>query len=152
MNALQQIAALLILAFSWTANAAGADARIVKVLPHFLDAAGRISLHPSLFERDGYQAHLKTHPELCSGMRFDVQWKAHKIQNGRLKLEVRGAKTPARQIQSFERELPGGGMFSRWTGVTVSGEEFKRMGSVIAWRLTIWDGDRQLTEEKSFLW
>src|SRR2546430_1951126 len=115
----------IILAFTW--SVAAADARIVKVLPHFLDEAGRISLHPSLFERDGYQAHLKTHSELCSGMRFDVQWKAHKLQNGRLKLEVRGAKTPARQVESFEHDLRGGGMFSQWAGVKVGGEDFKRL-------------------------
>src|SRR5256714_13905343 len=150
MKIVPRFAALFILAFSLSAIAA--DARIVKVLPHFLDKAGRISLHPSLFERDGYQAHLKTHPELCSGMRFDVQWKAHKLQNGRLKLEVRGAKTPARQGESFERGMRGGGLFSRWTGVKVSGEDFKHLGSIIAWRITLWDGAQQLAEEKSFLW
>jgi hypothetical protein len=134
----------------WSASAA--DARIIKVLPHFLDQSGRIAIHPSLFERDGYQAHLKAHPELCSGMRFDVQWKAHQFHKGHLKLEVRGSKSPARQIETFQSDLGGGGLFSHWSGLRVSGDEFKRLGSIIAWRITIWDGDQQLGEERSFLW
>src|SRR3954463_10186796 len=71
-------------------SVSAAEARIVKVLPHFLDKEGRHTLHPSLFERDGYQAHIRAHPELCSGMRFDVQWKGKKVDNGQIKLEVRG--------------------------------------------------------------
>jgi hypothetical protein len=129
-----------------------ADARIIKTLPHFLDQNGRHTLHPSLFERDGYQANLKTHPELVSGMRFDVQWKAHQLENGRLKLQVRGAKTPARQIETFESHLKGGGLWSHWTGVTVNGADFQRLGSIIAWRISLWDGEREIAEQKSFLW
>jgi hypothetical protein len=150
MNVVARIAAIALISFC--ASVAAADARIVKVLPHFLDQQGRISIHPSLFERDGYQAHLRTRPDLCSGMRFDVQWKAHKLENGRVKLEVRGAKTPARQIESFEEKIPAGGFFSHWAGVKVSGADFNRLGSIIAWRVSIWDGDQQLAEEKSFLW
>jgi hypothetical protein len=144
------LASLAVLVF--TASAAAADARIVKVLPHFLDSAGRHTLHPSLFERDGYQAHLKAHPELCSGMRFDVQWKGHRLEKGQIKLEVRGAKTPPRQVETFSNDLKSGGLFSRWSAVKVSGEDFKRVGSIIAWRISLWDGDQQLAEQKSFLW
>src|SRR5258706_6833202 len=96
---------LIVLAIFLSCSLKAAEARIVKVLPHFLDQAGRHSLHPSLFERDGYQGHLRTHPELCSGMRFDVQWKAHKLQNARLKLEIRGARTPARQVETFTHQI-----------------------------------------------
>jgi hypothetical protein len=150
MNVVRRILGIVLLCFYGSVGAA--EARIVKVLPHFLDKEGRISIHPSLFERDGYQAKLKTHPDLCSGMRFDVQWKAHKLENGRVKLEVRGAKTPARQTQAFEEKMPSGGFFSHWTGVKVSGADFERLGSIVAWRITIWDGNQQLAEEKSFLW
>jgi hypothetical protein len=34
-------------------------AKIVKVLPHYVDLEGRIALAPSLFERDAYQAVLR---------------------------------------------------------------------------------------------
>jgi hypothetical protein len=36
--------------------------------------------------------------------------------------------------------------------VKVSGADFERLGSIVAWRITIWDGEQQLAEEKSFLW
>ena len=150
MNVVARILAIAFLSLAWSATAA--EAHIIKVLPHFLDKEGRISIHPSLFERDGYQARLKLHPELCSGMRFDVQWKGRKLKNGRLRLEVRGSKTPARQIATFENELSGGGLFSHWSGLRVSGEDFNRLGSIVAWRITIWDGDEELGEERSFLW
>jgi hypothetical protein len=129
-----------------------AEARIIKVLPHFLDAKGRHTVHPSLFERDGYQAHLKSHPELCSGMRFDVQWKGRKLQNGQIKLEVRGANTPPRQTETFSTDLKGGGVFSQWSALKIAGEDFRRIGSIIAWRISVLDGDQQLAEQKSFLW
>lgn len=147
---MKQICLLIALCLSVQLHAA--TGRIVKTLPHFLDQQGRHTLHPSLFERDGYQANLKAHPELCSGMRFDVQWKARQLKNGHLKLEVRGANTPARQIETFNVPLAKGGMFSRWSGIAIAGEDFKRLGSIIAWRLTLWDGEDQLAEQKSFLW
>jgi hypothetical protein len=150
MNFVRRLAALLL--FAASLSALSAEARIVKVLPHFLDQNGKHTLHPSLFERDAYQAHLRTHPELCSGMRFDVQWKGRKLQDPKVKLEVRGAKIPARQIETFSRDLKSGGMFSRWAGVTVPVADFNRLGSIVAWRVSLWDGEQQLAEQKSFLW
>src|SRR5439155_1231097 len=41
----------------------GAEAKIYKVLPTFIDKEGRHSLSPSLYERDAYQAQLRKHPE-----------------------------------------------------------------------------------------
>jgi hypothetical protein len=150
MHFICRMAAVALLALSWTAHAG--QARIVKVLPHFLDKSGRHTLHPSLFERDGYQAYLKSHRDLCSGMRFDVQWKGRKLQNGQIKLEVRGANTPPRQTEIFSTDLKGGGVFSQWSALKIAGEDFRRIGSIIAWRISLWDGDEQLAEQKSFLW
>jgi hypothetical protein len=133
-------------------SAWGAEARIVKALPHFLDKEGRHTLHPSLFERDGYQAYLRAHPEICSGMRFDVQWKGRKVENGQIKLEVRGANTPPRQTETFSTSLKSSGYFSRWSSLRIAAEDFKRTGSIIAWRISLWEGDQQLAEKKSFLW
>jgi len=52
--------------------------KVVKVLPFFLDAQGRIAKSPSLFDRDVYQAYLREHTNEVSGVRFDVLWKAGK--------------------------------------------------------------------------
>jgi hypothetical protein len=150
VNLVKRFAALVLLLLIFSVQAA--EGRIVKVLPHFLDKNGKHTLYPSLFERDAYQAHLKTHPELCSGMRFDVQWKGRKLQEPKLKLEVRGANIPARQTETFSRELKSGGAFSRWAGITVPVAEFNRLGSIVAWRVSLWNGETQLAEQKSFLW
>ena len=62
------------LAVAWPAQSA--TGRVIKVLPQYLDLKGRNSLTPSLYERDTYQTNLRDHTNLCSGMRFNVQWKA----------------------------------------------------------------------------
>src|SRR5690349_6151916 len=75
--------------------AAGAPmptARLVKVLPHFVDKQSRIALSPSLYERDAYQAHLRKNPSEQGGMRFDVQWKSGATNRFLLRLELRGNK------------------------------------------------------------
>src|SRR5256885_6498812 len=71
-----------------------ATARIIKVLPHLLDRKGRHTLSPSLYERDAYQGFLRKNPDQCSGLRFDVQWKAKRVDWSQLKLrvEIRGSK------------------------------------------------------------
>src|SRR5687768_7947766 len=70
------------------------DARISKVLPHFLDRDGKHTLWPSLYERDAYQAHLRKTPEERSGLRLDILWKAKKVSSAKLVLraELRGLK------------------------------------------------------------
>jgi hypothetical protein len=145
------ISALIAAALSFSAHAA--TGRIIKTLPHLLDSKGRHTIYPSLFERDFYQADLRKHPEKCSGIRFDVQWKARKTENKlRLKVELRGTKTPPRQLESFEKEIAPRAVLSRWTPLTIEGPAYERVGSVTAWRVTLWDGEQQLAEEKSFLW
>ena len=130
-----------------------AGAKIIKTLPHYLDLQGRHTVHPSLFERDAYQQELKSNPERCSGMRFDVQWKGKAISNQMVKvrLEVRGENTPPRAIETFEQEVKAR-RFSQWSSLRVSGEDFKRTGKILAWRVTVWQNGMQLAEQKSFLW
>ena len=55
-------------------NDCSAASRISKVLPHLLDKQGLHTLSPSLLERDAYQAQLRSNPDQCSGIRFDVKW------------------------------------------------------------------------------
>lgn len=134
-------------------GAEAASGKIVKALPHYLDLKGRHTIHPSLFERDAYQARLRRAPELCSTMRFDVQWKAKETQGPvRLRLEARGQKTPLSKPDIFETEIPKARRFSQWTAVTIPKESFERLGGVIAWRVSLWEGETQIAEQKSFLW
>lgn len=128
------------------------SAKISKVLPHYLDQDGLHTQAPSLFERDAYQAYLRTHPEEMSGLRFDIQWSStvYYLEGLKLKLELRGAKEP--EIVSLEQELEKRPWYQRWTSFELDRESFERLGEIVAWRASLWDGDRLLAEQQSFLW
>ena len=137
------------------AQAYAATGRVIKVLPHFLDTKGRAALSPSLYDRDAYQAILRDHPEKRSGIRFDMQWKTKGAvwSDLTLRVELRGvAQGDAPKQMVLERELQVSGGFSHWTSMTLVGNEYKNLGEVTAWRVTLWEGDAMLGEQKSFLW
>ena len=141
------------LAGAWSAQAA--TGRVIKVLPQFLDLKGRNSLSPSLYERDVYQAMLREHTNLCSGMRFNVQWKSKGQPAAPLKLrvEIRGvAHGDFPKQLALEKPVEPGGRFSHWTEVPMIGEEYRNFGQITAWRVTLWEGTQLLGEQKSFLW
>jgi hypothetical protein len=146
-----------VVALCWVAGgvSARAEGKVLKVLPHLLDAKGRNSISPSLYDRDAYQAFLRLHPEARSGIRFDVEWKDRKPVWGALKLrvEVRGtAHGEAAKQMVLEESLEPSGWFGKWTKFPITGESYKELGEVTAWRATLWDGDTLLDEQKSFLW
>jgi hypothetical protein len=133
----------------------GATGRVIKVLPHFLDTKGRAALSPSLYDRDAYQVELREHPEKRSGIRFDMQWRTKGAvwSDLKLRVELRGvAQGEAPKQMVLERDLEGGGWFSHWTSMTLVGDEYKTLGAVTAWRVTLWEGTDLLGEQKSFLW
>ncbi len=146
------------LLLGWAAAALSAQAatgRVVKVLPQFLDLKGRTSLSPSLYDRDAYQAMLRQHPEKRLGIRFQVQWKTKGgvFEPLKLRIEVRGAAQGHAPKESIlEQKVTAGGWFGRWTSFTLSGDEYKGLVEVTAWRVTLWEGQELLGEQKSFLW
>ena len=142
----------LVLAAGFAFNAGAATARIVKVLPHLLDNEGRHTLSPSLYERDAYQAFLRKNPDKCSGLRFDVQWKvkAADWSRLRLRLEIRGSKES--QPLVLDRPARRNHWYNRWSSLTLDGESYQKAADVISWRATLWEGDKLLAEQKSFLW
>ncbi len=128
--------------------------RIVKVLPHLLDQQGRHTINPSLFDRDAYQAELRTHPERRGGMRFDVHWKGRPGTSAALtlKLELRGSKAPIQSPVIITSRAFSRGGFSQWTRVRLSDEDFARLGELVSWRASLWRDDELLAEQRSFLW
>lgn len=149
---------LLILVFTLAcfaaANAADSAGRIVKVLPLFLDQQGREAKSPSLFDRDAYQAYLREHTSEVSAIRYDVQWTAKKnpAEKFKLRVELRSVgETSQPQLKTLETEVTPG-TFSQWTEITLGGADYQKFGNVVAWRVTLWRGDQQLGEQKSFLW
>ena len=143
-----RICALMLLALPLTA----AEGKICKVLPHLVDKEGRHSLSPSLYERDAYQALLRNNPELRGGLRFDVQWKAPKSPNLKLRVDMRGSKTNEATTVSVEMPVKPPGFFAKWSAVLVPARDYPRLGELRSWRATLLDGDQVLDEQKSFLW
>lgn len=128
--------------------------KVIKVLPHLLDAQGRHTLSPSLYDRDAYQADLRKNPAKVSGIRFDVRWKASGAakQTAVVRVEVRG---PAKGNLPSELRLETTvemGSWSHWAVLKLDGQQYKDFGEITAWRVTLWTGDELLSEQKSFLW
>ena len=133
-------------------NAQAARGKVLKVLPHLLDQQGRHTLHPSLYERDAYQNHLRQHREKCGGLRFDIHWKADKVAfpGLKLRLEARGSKAPRPVV--LEAGLERRPWYKRWTSLKLEGQTFQELGDLVAWRATLWEGATLVAEQKSFLW
>jgi hypothetical protein len=129
-----------------------APAKIIKVLPHLLDREGRHTLSPSLYERDAYQAYLRRNPDQCAGLRFDIEWKAKPAEATALvlRVEIRGGKQAKPVV--LEQPTRRNHWYNRWSSLRVNGDSYRQIGEVIAWRATLWSGDRLLAERKSFLW
>ena len=141
----------LLVGTAWTVSAA-ASARLVKVLPHFVDKQGRIALNPSLYERDAYQDHLRKNPAEQGGLRFDVHWKTVSVDRVTLRIEMRGNKRNVGTTAVVEEKIRYTGFFSTWSKIQFTGPEYARFGELSAWRATLWDGEKMLAEQKSFLW
>ena len=126
--------------------------RVIKVLPFLLDTNGVEAKSPSLFDRDAYQAYLLIHTNEVSGMRFDVLWTADKSPDLKLRVDLRGmGPTNQPTVKTLETAVKAG-YFRKWTELPLTGADYKNFGSVVAWRVTLWEGDKQLGEQKSFLW
>jgi hypothetical protein len=125
--------------------------KIIKVLPHYLDLQGRHSLSPSLYDRDAYQAFLRDNPQERSGLRFDVQWRSAAKSPLKLRIQIRGAKGKELTQAVLEGTVGQTG-FSKWTAMPFSGDDYRKFGELAAWRATLWEGEKLLSEQKSFLW
>ena len=133
---------------------AAKSGRVVKVLPLFLDLNGHDAKSPSLFDRDAYQAYLRQHTNEISAIRFDVLWKASNAKDAKLKLraELRGVGEHSLPRQTALETEVTPAFFRSWTSLKLEGDELRNFGSLVAWRVTLWNGGQLLGEQKSFLW
>ena len=147
-----------LLLVGWLAVALPAQAatgRVIKVLPQFLDLKGRTSLSPSLYERDAYQAFLRQHTNQISAMVFNIQWKAKGKPTAPLKLRVEARGVVRGELPKqlvLEKPVEPGGWFSHWVSISLSRNDYKDLGEVTAWRVTLWEDTQLLGEQQSFLW
>jgi len=126
--------------------------KVIKVLPQFIDLEGRHALSPSLYDRDAYQALLRKNPGMRSGMRFAVQWKAKSSTALRLKVELRGDRAGQATTAVLEESVVHKGWFGSWTHPKITGDAYRQLGELTAWRTTLWDGATMVGEQRSFLW
>ena len=145
-------------------NRNAAEGRVLKVLPLRLDLQGHDAISPSLFDRDAYQAHLRQYTNEISAIRFDVLWKASSLsRQSKPAADAKGAtlKLRAELLGVGDRSLPRQTVLEtkvtphflrHWTSLTLGGDDLRKFGSLVAWRVTLWNGDQLLGEQKSFLW
>jgi hypothetical protein len=138
-----------------TLPVSAASGRVIKVLPSYLDLRGRQSISPSLYERDAYQAQLRLRPDRRSGIRYDIQWKAKGpvSQPLKLRIELRGFSAQGKEKRvTVENTVELPHWWGTWTALTLNGERYKEFGEPTCWRVTLWEGDQLIGEQKSFLW
>jgi hypothetical protein len=153
--AMRRLLIILLLLGSLSASFAAdvVSGRVVKVLPLLLDLKGRDAVSPSLFDRDAYQAWLRTTNQV-SALRLDVWCKTANVGKAKLTLraELRGIGENNLPRQAILEKEASTGFFHRWTSLTLDGADYKNLGTLVAWRVTLWSGDQMLSEQKSFLW
>ena len=126
-----------------------------------------LKVNRTLLDRDGYetdvvgdlkgeasyQYSLRHEPHRQTGARFHINLKAPRgASRVRLVLDVRGltaANETARDTlsQSYS-DIDG----AEWTTIDITGSQFKRLGSIMAWRVMIYAGDRVMAELPSANW
>ena len=127
----------------------GSDPSVVKVLPHYLDASGNHSDGPTLLHRDVYQDKLRKNPELVRTVRYDVNWRG--TGKVKLRLELRSTKAGA-ETMVIERVETTSGRRTHWTPILIDDATYKTFGQPESWRVSLWQGETQVGEQKSFLW
>jgi hypothetical protein len=144
---------LCLLGLTVCLQAGETNLRIVKVLPFLLDKKGEHTISPSLFERDAYQGYLRRHPDEVSTLRYDFQWKGNAKSNEpvTVRLEVRGSRGDLRRPSIFETPLKRSG-WGKWAFIALPEADFRALGAIVAWHLTLWQNGTQIAEQKSFLW
>src|SRR6186713_1316249 len=93
-------------------SAAADSVKIKKVLWFYIDKEGRQSLSPSLFDRDAYQAVLRSDSTKRSGLRFDVQWIAPPGADLVLRVEMRGSIGTTNTTSTVQGRVKKSGPFS----------------------------------------
>ena len=81
-----------------------------------------------------------------------MQWGSRDTRQVKLRVELRGNRGKSGTSAILESPIRYRGLFTSWANVSLSGEEYQKLGELSAWRATLWEGDRLLAEQKSFLW
>ena len=129
------------------------SAQIMKVLPHYLDVDDRHTKGVTLTDRDLYQKELRDDPKKITGIRFDIKWSGTGLDPAitKLRVEIKSSKAGADTLVINYNAIADN-LSATWTPLTVSRADYKKLGKMESWRVSLWEGDSQVAEQKSFLW
>lgn len=170
-------AAALTLALIWTGCLApklgdpnaeqlpAAGRHLKKVLFFWLDKDGQYSQHPSMFERDAYQAYLRENPEEIHGLKVAILLSGSKgkLESSELELKIQGPPGPEiKEPLEFRLELADqvDRKLRRWVywdidpvNAEASDGSLKLLPeAIVSWRLTLLDEDQPVDRLQSYLW
>ncbi len=140
----------LLLGLAGCVGLSSGDGAIRKVLVHYLDSEGRHATGSSLLDRDQFQRRLRDNPKQIAAVRFDIKWGGTEGNATRLRVEVRGTQTNAFLMR--EAPVAPARFADSWTGIALTPAEFRALGSIESWRVSLMEGNRTLSEQASFLW
>jgi len=83
-----------------------------------------------------------------------VQWKAKKVDWAKLRLRAEMRCLLGDDLHTVTMEEPAvkNGHFSSWSEFRIEGADYKTFGQIVAWRVTLFEGDHQINQLESFLW
>jgi hypothetical protein len=94
-------------------------------------------------------SHLRVNPKplppALQREEYYVTWSG--VGVGQVKFEYRQVNIPDKTL--VQTASPTN---QHWCTFTVAGDDFIKGGPISAWRVSLWDGDRSLAEQKSVLW
>jgi hypothetical protein len=87
-------------------------------------------------------------------LRVEVEYKAKGFdwEKTKLRAELRGLVTNVIETVTLEAPVKKSGLFDNWAEFNINGDQYKKFGELVAWRVTLWEGDRQVSQQQSFLW
>lgn len=128
---------------------------VLKVNRTLLDEKGyETDVVGDLKGEAAYQYVLRHEPRRQTGARFHIKWKApRKTDQLRLVLDLQGLNASNESTRdSISRSFPDRDDWAEWTTIDVTGAQFKKLGTIMAWRVTIHSGDRIMAELPSANW
>lgn len=101
-----------------------------------------------------YQYELRHAPDKQFGCRFHIKWKAPRgTAQARLVLDVRGLnKNNETVLDQFTVTRSLVEDWAEWSTIDINGPQFKRLGTIMAWRVSIYNRDRVMAELPSGNW
>jgi hypothetical protein len=128
---------------------------VLKVNRTLLDQFGHeTDVVGDLQGQAAYQYDLRHDPFRQRGARFHIKWKApRRAERIRLVLDLQGLN-PANEstratVAAHQPDMDG---WAEWTTLDIKGQQFKKLGEIMAWRVTLYSGDQVMAELPSANW